>query len=158
MDSIPPPDPGLALEALSSRVEREIARLDGARATQTELIGGWAKIGSGLDHVLRAVFVQQCGALGLAPGATFARVTREAWDLERASAGQLLHAVSAMSASARGRDAGLDRATAHLAHPTIARTIELRNVLIHARREPTREELSAVLRALRVWIAAARGG
>lgn len=157
MDSFPPADPGLALEALSSRVEREIARLDGARTTQTELIGGWAKIGSGLDHLLRAVFVQQCGAMNLSPGPTFARVTRESWDLDRASAGQLLHAVNALSGSARGRDAALDRAVAMVGHATIARTIELRNVLIHSRREPTRDELSAVLRALRAWITAARG-
>ena len=106
MDSIPPPDPGLALEALSSRVKREIARLDGARTTQTELIGGWAKIGSGLDHVLRAVFVQQCGALGVAPGATFARVTREAWDLERASAGHHAHSGAGTGTGAAGGEAG----------------------------------------------------
>lgn len=157
MDSIPPADPDLALEALSLRVEREITRLAGGRSTQTELVGGWAKIGATLDHLLRASFVRLCVAVQAPPDATFARLTREAWDLHRASAGQLLWAVRALSTAHVGRAPEFDRIARHLAHPTLGLAVELRNELVHQRREPTREELGAVLRALRAWVAAARG-
>ncbi|MFO0629209.1 MAG: hypothetical protein U0325_26780 [Polyangiales bacterium] len=157
MDSIPPADPDLALEALSMRVEREITRLAGGRSTQTEMVGGWAKIGAAVDHLLRASFIRLCAAIQAPPDATFARLTREAWDLQRASAGQLLRAVRALAPSILGRSPSLDRLARHLADPTLAMAVELRNELVHQRREPTREELGAVLRALRAWIAAARG-
>lgn len=157
MDSIPPADPDLALEALSIRVEREIARLAGGRSTQTEMVGGWAKIGATVDHLLRASFIRLCAAVQAPPEATFARLTREAWDLQRASAGQLLWAVRALSATTVGRSPALDHLARHLAHPTLAMAVALRNELVHQRREPTREELGAVLRALRAWIVAARG-
>lgn len=157
MDSLPPADPDLALEALSLRVERELARLAGVGTSFTELVGGWAKIGAGIDHVLRAVFTQLC-ALGQLPvQPTFARVTRQAWDLDRASAGQILYAVQSLAPTVSGMPPALARVVQHLDAPTLARTLELRNVLVHARRDPTREELGAVLRALRAWVASARG-
>jgi hypothetical protein len=157
MDSVPPPDPDLALDALAARVDRELARLQGAGTTFTELVGGWARIGAGLDHLLRAVFTQLCAAVFADPQGAFARVTGQPWELARASAGQALWAVQALAPTVPRVDPALARVLRQCAHPTLARTLELRNELIHARRDPTREELGAVLRALRTWIAAARG-
>lgn len=153
MDSLPPPDPALALVALSTRVERELARLAGVGTSYTEIVGGWAKIGAMLDHLLRATFVQLCAQVGAPAQATFAQLTREGWDLERASAGQLLRAVQALAPRVGALPPTTGRLVQQLGAPTIAHTIALRNELVHARRDPTREELGAVLRALRAWVA-----
>lgn len=153
MDTLPPADPRLALAALWMRIERERGRLGGSEALPaTEIVGGWARLGGFLDHLFRAVLVQVCRLQGRDPELAFREYAAPGWTIDRASAGQLLHAVLSATRARPASDPWLAALVRALEHNILRQVLELRNILVHSRRDPTREELRVALEGLRRWM------
>ena len=139
-----------ATKTLHDRVAREIKRLGDDTVGPTEMVGGWARVGAALDQFMRVAFVSACENTGRDAHAEFKRITRGAYEFERGTAGQFAHAFASLALD----DDARPRAIAILARDVatkdsvIGAVIELRNALVHSRREPTPHEAMPVLVAL----------
>lgn len=157
MDSVPPLDLGLALEALHARSVKELDRLRGVTHPGTEAVGGWAQIGKCLDAILRVTFTLLCAELGRSPDAEFRRLAQnEGWTIQRAMAGQLANTLPmlARDAAPQGdRVRGVIEAARDPNSP-LQQAIRMRNAMVHAAAPPPAATLSALLEALRAWSAA----
>ncbi len=157
MDSAPPLDLGLALEALHARSVRELDRLRGVTHPGTEAVGGWAQIGKCLDAVLRVTFALLCADLRRSADAEFRRLTgNEAWTIQRAMAGQLAYVLPMLARDAQPQGARV-RAVIEAARDirsTLRQAIDMRNAMVHTTAPPPVATLAALLEALRAWTAA----
>ncbi len=156
MDSVPPANLPLVIEALRTRVDRELARALGQLPASTEVVGGWAKIGGLLDALLRTGFTLLCDERGLPAEATFRRFAeREAWSIAKASAGQLRTVLALAGAGGASSDVRLQRLIAAASDPrgALARAIALRNAMMHGRGEVDLAAQREALSALRAWVA-----
>lgn len=154
MESTPPLDLPLALEALKSRAIKELGRVRGVAVPGTESVGGWAQIGKCLDALLRVTFTLLCAEVGRVPDAEFRRLTEnESWTISRAMAGQLAYVIPLLAREVPTRSAVLDGiiAAAHDASSPLRRAIEGRNAMVHGHAPRPVAELVALLEALIAW-------
>lgn len=154
MDSAPPLDVPFALAALRSRSARELARMQGVAAFGTEFVGGWAKVGSCLDVLLRNAFCVACMGVGRAVDVELQRLSRQpSWLTSKATAGQLRFVLPLLVREVRPHDPLL-RAVSDAcddARSPLRRAIEVRNAMVHDQPLPPTAELSRLLSDLVAW-------
>lgn len=154
MTSAPPMSVRLAMEALRERLEREAARLSGAAVPGTELLGGWAKVGTRIDLLLRATFIELCSESGRDADASFRRLTTESWELSKATAGQLGRALLLLEREVRPSDPRVLAVLAELRRePSVLwRAVATRNALVHERADSTNDAPRRLLSDLLRWV------
>lgn len=145
--STPPPTPPLALAALLERLRKERDRLAGLPG-YTEKLGGLTALGQRVEGLLRAVFEAQWAARGGAEAA-FPGVTERGLRYDRASAGQVVHAILATADRVPADDALVAAMVAELRadDSVLCALVSLRNAAVHGREEAPKEALLALLDA-----------
>jgi len=142
-----PPSAELALAALRERIRKERDRLAGLPG-YTEKLGGLTALGQRVEGLLRAVFEAQWAARG-GPEAAFPTVTERGLRYDKASAGQLVHAILATVDRVGATAPLVDALTGELRADgsVLCDLVRLRNATVHGREEAPREELLARLDA-----------
>ena len=157
MDSAPPMNVPLALAALYSRAAKELGRMRGVEVVGTELVGGWARLGSLLDALLRATFCVMCLDTGYAIDPTFQRLSgHPSWVVSNGTAGQFAHVLPLLARELTSHDAQRRAVVEAARDPRSAlrRAIEVRNAMVHGNPLPSMPELQALLAELVAWCAA----
>jgi hypothetical protein len=156
--SQPPLDPALVTEALHARILKELSRSQGVAPLGTDLLGGWVQVGRALERLLQVLFIAACDERGLDAAREFSRLSKEGWELDKAASGQLLRVLRTLFAE---RPPSGDRlrvlaALLQQRDSALDRVAQLRNMLLHAGREPTLDELRQALAALLPVVSALR--
>jgi len=128
--------------------------MQGVAAIGTEFVGGWAKVGSCLDALLRNAFSVLCLGAGRAVDAELQRLSRQpSWLVSKATAGQLRFVLPPLAREVRPHEPLL-RAVADAcddARSPLRRAIEVRNAMVHDQPPPPAAELHRLLADLVAW-------
>jgi hypothetical protein len=154
MDTALPRDVSLALAALRSRALRELDRVRGTTVIRTEIVGGWAKLGSCLDALLRNAFIAVCSEAMRAPDTELQRLSGQStWLVTRATAGQFRFVLPRLAQEFPPHDP-LVRAIVAACNDDgspLRRVIETRNTMVHDLPPPPPSTLVHLLTEFAAW-------